>query len=73
MATTGGMVILLTIVTCGIYGLYWMYKMGERCDRIKGDMNGSSKILYLVLQLFGLGIVAYCLIQDTINNSVSYK
>ncbi|MBQ8924334.1 MAG: DUF4234 domain-containing protein [Lachnospiraceae bacterium] len=71
MATTGGMVVVLIIVTCGIYGIYWMYKMGERCDRIKGDINGNSNILYLVLQLFGLGIVAYCLIQDTINKAVS--
>ena len=71
MATTGGMVVLLTFVTCGIYGLYWIYKMGERVDRIKGDVNGNSAILFLILQIFGLAIVNYCLIQDTINKAVS--
>ena len=27
--TSGGMVVLLTIVTCGIYGIYWAYKAGR--------------------------------------------
>lgn len=69
MATNGGMVLVLTIITCGIYGLYWYYKMGERCDRIK-RVSASSPILYLVLGLFGLGLISYCLMQDTINKAV---
>lgn len=68
-ATSGGMVFLFSIITCGIYGLYWLYKMGERCDRIKG-MNGSSGILYLILGLVGFSIISYCLIQDTLNKAV---
>ena len=50
-------------------GWYWMYKMGEKCDQIKG-VNGSSGILYLILGIFGLGIVSYCLMQDTINKAI---
>ena len=68
-ATSGVVVFLLGIVTCGIYLFYWLYKMGERCDRIKG-MNSSSGILYLILGLFGLSIVSYCLMQDTINKAI---
>ncbi len=68
-ATSGAMVFVLTLVTCGIYSLYWLFKMGERCDRIKGS-NSSSGIVYLILGIFGLGIVAYCLMQDTINKAV---
>ena len=68
-ATSGGMVFLFSLITCGIYGLYWLYKMGERCDRIKG-INGNSGLLYLVLAIFGLSIVSYCLIQDTINKAI---
>lgn len=68
-AQTGGMVFLLTIVTCGIYGWYWYYKMGEKCDQIK-QSSSSSAILYLILGLFGLGIVNYCLMQDTINKAI---
>ena len=69
-ATGGGMVLLFTLITCGIYGWYWMYKMGEKCDQIKG-VNGSSGILYLILGIFGLGIVNYCLMQDTINKAIA--
>ena len=38
-------------------------------DQIKG-VNGSSGILYLILGIFGLGIVSYCLMQDTINKAI---
>ena len=69
-ATSGGMVFLFSLLTCGIYGIYWQYKMGERCDRIKGE-NGNSAILYLILSIVGLSIVSYCLIQDTLNKAVS--
>ena len=65
-ATGGGLVILFSIITCGIYALYWAYKMGQKCDEIK-QVNGSSGILFLILHLFGLGIVAEALMQDTIN------
>ena len=72
-ATSGGMVFLLTLITCGIYGWFWFYKMGENVDAIKnsrGEASSNSPIIYLVIGLFGLGIVNYCLMQDTINKSV---
>lgn len=68
--TSGGMVVLLTIVTCGIYGIYWSYKMGEKLDRIdaaNGQPNNNRAILYLLLSIFGLSIITYALIQDTLN------
>ena len=61
--------ILLSLITCGIYALFWYYKMGENCDKIKGSTN--SGIIYLVLGIFGMGIVNYCLIQDTINKAIA--
>ena len=72
-ATSGGVVFLLTLVTCGIYGWFWYYKMGENVDTIKsnrGIASSSSPILYIVLGIVGLGIINYCLMQDTINKSV---
>ena len=69
-ATSGGMSLLLTIVTCNIYGWYWAYKMGEKVDIIKnknGVPSSNSGILYVLLQVFGLGIIAYALMQDTSN------
>lgn len=72
-ATSGGMVFLFTLITCGIYGYFWYYKMGENVDAIKtskGLVSSNTGIIYLVLGLFGLGIVNYCLMQDTLNKNV---
>ena len=65
-APGGGLVIILTILTCGIYGLYWYYRMGEKCDYI-AQTHTSNNVLYLVLGIFGLGIVSIALMQDTVN------
>lgn len=56
---------LFSIITCGIYTLYWMYKMGKSVSLIKG--YGDDGILYLILSIFGLGIVSYCLAQNDVN------
>lgn len=69
-APTGGLAFLFTLISCGLYGMYWSYKMGEKCDKIKKNVGGSSAVLYLILTFVGLGIVTYCLIQDSINKAV---
>lgn len=71
---TAGTVLLLSIVTCGIYSLIWAYKAGEKVDRIRtqnGEAPSSSAVTYLVLSIFGLGIVAYCLMQTELNKVAS--
>ena len=68
---TGGMLILLTIVTCGIYGIYWIYKVGKDMATAQTKCGLPAKdnsVLYLVLELFGLGIVNYILIQNDLND-----
>lgn len=69
-ATTGGMVVLLSIITCGIYGIYWNYKMGERCDKITGTA-GNKNIVFLILCLFGLSIINFCMMQSVINSKAA--
>ena len=69
-ATSGGMCLLFSLLTCGIYSLFWMYKTGDTLDRVRaanGEPSSNAAILYLVLSIFGLGIVSYCLIQAEIN------
>jgi ABC-type Mn2+/Zn2+ transport system permease subunit len=69
--TSGGMAFVLTLVTCGIYGYFWVYKLGKRLyeyQKARGEEASDNSILYVVLQFFGLGIVTYALIQDTLNN-----
>jgi len=69
-STSGGMAFLFSILTCGIYGIYWHYKMGQKLylagKTYNKDINDNS-IIYLILGLFGFGIVSYCLIQNDLN------
>ena len=69
-ATSGGIAFLLTLVTCNIYGYFWAYKQGEKLSAVKaarGEVDSNLPVIYLVLQILGLGIVNYCLMQNEIN------
>ena len=73
---SGGMAFFLTLITCGIYGYYWAYKMGEliKTAQTKKNMQVSDNaIIYLILQIFGLGIVVYALVQNDLNKFVDNK
>lgn len=68
---SGGVAFLLSIVTCGIYTLYWSYLMGKKIRDAKekaGLTANDNSVLYLVLSLFGLGLVNYCLMQSDLND-----
>ena len=66
-----GIAILLSIITCGIYGIYWCYKQGEKLNEAKMQrgimVDTSASVIYLVLSIFGLSIVAYALMQSELN------
>ncbi len=71
-----GMILLLSIVTCGIYSWIWLYKAGEKVNAIKqfnGEPASDSSVTYILLAIFGLGIVDYCLIQTELNKVAMYK
>lgn len=67
--TSSGIVLLLTLVTCGIYGWYWSYRMGQKMDMLKPA--GNHAILFIVLQILGLNIINYCIMQGEINTRAS--
>ncbi len=67
---TAGIAFLLNLVTCGIYGIYWAYKQGEKLDKAytdRGLPTASRSIVYLILSICGLSIIAYALMQDSLN------
>ena len=67
---SGGTAFLYSILTCGIYALYWNYKIGQKMAEAGKKYNKSindNSVLYLVLSIFGLGLVNYCLIQSDLN------
>ena len=73
---SGGMVILFSIITCGIYSLYWLYKMGETIVMAKQNRGMTADtnlpIIYLVLALFGFGIISYALMQSALNDIIDH-
>jgi hypothetical protein len=69
--TTPTLEVVLTVVTCGIYIYFWDWKMAEKIHRMQ-QMAGvpnptNNNILYLVLNLFGLGIVNSMIEQGHLN------
>lgn len=50
--------ILLSIITCGLFTLYWMYKIFEESRYISGDNEGSAG-LDLLLTFITCGIYGY--------------
>lgn len=73
---SGGIALLLTLITCGIYGIYWSYKMGKQiaiAQEKRGMIAKDNSILYLILNIIGLSIVNYCLIQSDLNDIANYE
>lgn len=69
-ATSGVMVFVFSLITCGIYSIIWQFKAGSRLAAAgaqRGITIKDNSVLYLILCLFGLGIVNYCLIQTDLN------
>ena len=67
---TGVKALIFTLLTCGIYGIYWNYKIGKEMyegNQKRGINSSDNSVLYLILSIFGLSIVTYCLVQNELN------
>ena len=75
-SASGGWALVYSIITIGIYALYWNYKMGEAVAEALDDRNmrngGNEGQIYLVLAIFGFGIISSCLIQDKVNDMIEH-
>jgi hypothetical protein len=73
---TGGKHFLLILVTCGIWSFVWSYQLGKNIAEAQerhGVRVTDNSILYLILNIFGLGIVNYALAQSEVNKLVQSK
>ena len=76
-------VIILTIVTCGIYGWYWMYTTSNELQKESGQsqlspmaillnarrgITSDNNVLYIILGLF-IPIVLIGIVQNEINKA----
>lgn len=48
--------IILTIITCGIYGIYWFVKLNDEVNQLDGDTAAPSGIVVFLLTLVTCGI-----------------
>ena len=67
---TGVKAFLFTLITCGIYSIYWNYKIGKEmyeANKKHGIDANDNSIVFLILSIFGLSIVTYCIVQNELN------
>ena len=72
--SSAGVDLLLSCVTCGIYFIYMMYKSGKMESSalaMYGLQEKDDSVLYMILGIFGLGIVSAAIIQTNINNQLA--
>ena len=48
--------VILSIVTCGIYCIYWLYCLINDINTISGDLDAMSPVLVIVLSFVTCGI-----------------
>lgn len=51
-----GLAIVLTLVTCGIYGIIWMVSINDDTNIVSEDENGTSGALVFLFSLLTCGI-----------------
>lgn len=64
--TANGLLSLVFVwITFGIYGYYWAYKLGKKARSAAGGCGGG---VYLLLYVFGLGLIDLILAQAAVNH-----
>ena len=48
--------IVLTLVTCGIYGIYWVYCLNDDTDRVSNEQNPTDGAILIILMIVTCGI-----------------
>ncbi|MBQ2048328.1 MAG: DUF4234 domain-containing protein [Schwartzia sp.] len=54
-----GLCIVLTIITCGIYGIYWMYVLNEEINSLSGETNATNGGLVILFTILTCGIYSW--------------
>lgn len=51
--------IILTFITCGIYGLYWMYMLNKEINELAGEKEYTDGVLVIVFCIITCGIYGF--------------
>jgi hypothetical protein len=71
--------IILSIITCGIFALYWIYVLAEDMRRVSNDPNAPSGGMVLLLSIVTCGIYQFIWfyrqgeIIDRVKTSLGYS
>ena len=59
-------VIILTIITCGIYGIYWAYDTLNSMEQVSGRESSVGSVVVLLLCIFfpSIGYLLYGMAAD---------
>jgi hypothetical protein len=60
--------IVLSIVTCGIYGIVWLVDMANQINEVSGDPNGTSGGMVVLLSIVTCGIYMFYWLYKTGEN-----
>ena len=72
--SNAGLDVLLGIITCQLYSIYMMYKGGKmetEAYAMYGLPEKDETALYLILSIFGLGIISLAILQSNLNNPLA--
>ena len=65
-------VVLLTIVTCGLYAIYFFYRAGKAMNALDSKVRiGDDSALLAIVSIFA-EVVAMAILQNSINTFVRY-
>ena len=51
--------IIFSIITCGIYGLYWMYCLNEELNSLSGETNATSGAMVIIFSIITCNIYTW--------------
>lgn len=51
--------VILSIITCGIYQIYWIYKMSEDLNVVSGRRNDTSGAMVIILWIITCGFYGW--------------
>ena len=60
-------IIVLSIVTCGIWGIFCFWKYSKKLYAMGAEDNSLITVL---LAVFGLPIISLCIMQSSINDLI---
>ncbi|MGX8850233.1 DUF4234 domain-containing protein [Amedibacillus sp. YH-ame10] len=64
---TAGTDLLLTIITCGLWGIYCYWKYSKKLVNLGGEDNS---IINVILAVLGFQIISLVILQSSINNLI---